>query len=77
MLELAAYCIGSFIMRERPACALQQLTQAATCNDRIVISAITYAQMRYGQRVKQHHLITKNTREFSRGPGLVYEDWVH
>ncbi|WP_455921052.1 type II toxin-antitoxin system VapC family toxin [Pseudomonas putida] len=51
-------CICSFIMRERPACVLQRLTQAATRNDRIVISAITYAEMRYGQigkKASPHH----------------------
>lgn len=129
-------CICSFIMRERPACVLQRLTEAATRNDRIVISAITYAEMRYGQigkkasprhkalvdefvrrldailpwgaaaidrtiEIKVHlaeagtpigqndtaiaghalaeqcTLVTNNTREFARVPGLIYEDWVH
>ena len=42
-------CICSFIMRERPECVLQRLTAEVARNNRIVISAITYAEMRYGQ----------------------------
>ena len=42
-------CICSFIMRERPECVLQRLAAEVTRNNRIVISAITYAEMRYGQ----------------------------
>lgn len=42
-------CICSFIMRERPEPVLKRLAEAVTRNDRIVISAITYAEMRYGQ----------------------------
>lgn len=42
-------CICSFIMRERPESVLQRLTAEVARNNRIVISAITYAEMRYGQ----------------------------
>lgn len=42
-------CTCSFIMRERPACVLQRLAAECKKNNRIVISAITYAEMRYGQ----------------------------
>lgn len=129
-------CICSFIMRERPESVLQRLADAVARNDRIVISAITYAEMRYGQIGKKaspkHEqlvdefvrrldqvlpwdrgavdatieikrqltmagtiiggndtaiaghaiasgciLVTNNVREFSRVPGLNYEDWVH
>ncbi|WP_150815957.1 type II toxin-antitoxin system VapC family toxin [Pseudomonas fluorescens] len=42
-------CICSFIMRERPEAVLQRLASAVERNNRIVISAITYAEMRYGQ----------------------------
>jgi len=129
-------CICSFIMRERPESVLQRLTDAIARNDRIVISAITYAEMRYGQigkKASPRHeklvdefvsrldqvlpwdqravdatievkrqltkagtiigendtaiaghaiasgciLVTNNVREFSRVPGLNYEDWVH
>lgn len=36
-------------MREHPASVLQRLVEAVAENNRIVISAITYAEMRYGQ----------------------------
>lgn len=42
-------CICSFIMREHPASVLQRLAEQVAQNNRIVISAITYAEMRYGQ----------------------------
>lgn len=123
-------------MRERPESVLQRLADAVARNDRIVISAITYAEMRYGQigkKASPRHeklvdefvsrldqvlpwdqgavdatikvkllltragaiigendtaiaghaiasgcvLVTNNVREFSRVPGLNYEDWVH
>ncbi|MEK6788030.1 MAG: type II toxin-antitoxin system VapC family toxin [Pseudomonadota bacterium] len=129
-------CICSFIMRERPESVLQRLADAVARNDQIVISAITYAEMRYGQigkKASPKHkklvdefvsrldqvlswgqdavdatievkrqlskvgasigdndtaiaghaiasgciLVTNNVREFSRVPGLDYEDWVH
>jgi len=42
-------CICSFIMRERPVVVLQRLADEVSRKHRIVISAITYAEMRYGQ----------------------------
>lgn len=42
-------CICSFIMRERPESVLQRLAAEVARSNRIVISAITYAEMRYGQ----------------------------
>lgn len=41
--------ICSFIMREMPQTVLQRLAEASAQKHRIVISAITYAEMRYGQ----------------------------
>ena len=129
-------CICSFIMREHPVSVLQRLAEEVAQNNRIVISAITYAEMRYGQigkKASPKHktlvdefvkrldevlpwdqaavdatievkiqltkaglvigendtaiaghaiasgcvVVTNNVREFSRVPGLPYEDWVH
>jgi tRNA(fMet)-specific endonuclease VapC len=42
-------CICSYIMRERPESVLQRLAAEVEKNNRIVISAITYAEMRYGE----------------------------
>lgn len=42
-------CICSFIMREHPATVIQRLSTEVEQGNRIVISAITYAEMRYGQ----------------------------
>jgi len=42
-------CICSFIMREHPASVIQRLTAEVEQGNRIVISAITYAEMRYRQ----------------------------
>ena len=42
-------CICSFIMREMPPSVLQRLANETAQQHRIVISAITYAEMRYGQ----------------------------
>lgn len=42
-------CICSFIMREHPDSVLLRLTDETRRANRIVISAITYAEMRYGQ----------------------------
>lgn len=42
-------CICSFIMREHPEAVLLRLSHEVSQNNRIVISAITYAEMRYGQ----------------------------
>ena len=41
-------CICSFIMREQPEAVLKRLEQAVLCNQRIVISAITYSEMCFG-----------------------------
>jgi len=41
-------CICSFIMRERPRSVLERLENEVGRNNRIVVSAITYAEMRYG-----------------------------
>lgn len=42
-------CICSFIMRERPESVLERLALEVKNQHRIVISAITYAEMRYGE----------------------------
>jgi tRNA(fMet)-specific endonuclease VapC len=42
-------CICSFILREHPAAVIQRLTIEVEQGNWIVISAITYAEMRYGQ----------------------------
>jgi len=41
-------CICSFIMREQPQAILKRLEQVVLRNQRIVISAITYSEMRFG-----------------------------
>lgn len=127
--------ICSFIMREQPEVVLKRLEQAVLRGHRIVVSAITYAEMRFGaigKKASPRHgqlvdafctrldavlpwnraavdatteikavlaaagtpigpndtaiaghaiaagamLVTNNTREFERVPGLVLEDWV-
>ncbi|EGC99430.1 PilT domain-containing protein [Burkholderia sp. TJI49] len=40
--------ICSFIMRERPAAVLSRLQACVDAQHRIVVSAITYAEMRFG-----------------------------
>jgi tRNA(fMet)-specific endonuclease VapC len=40
--------ICSFIMREQPEAVLKRLEQAVLRNHRIVVSAITYSEMRFG-----------------------------
>ena len=40
--------ICSFIMREQPEAVLKRLEQAVLRGDRIVVSAVTYAEMRFG-----------------------------
>lgn len=42
-------CICSFIMREHPEAVIKRLAAEVGRGNRIVISAITYAEMRYGQ----------------------------
>lgn len=41
-------CICSFIMREQPEAVLKRLEQAVLRRHRIVVSPITYAEMRFG-----------------------------
>jgi tRNA(fMet)-specific endonuclease VapC len=126
--------ICSFIMREQPEAVLKRLEQTVLRNHRIVVSAITYAEMRFGavgKKASPRHaklvdafcarldvvlawdraavdatteikvalaaagtpigpndtaiaghaiaagaiLVTNNTREFARVPGLELEDW--
>lgn len=128
--------ICSFIMRKNPPQVLQRLQEVAQAGNRLVISSITYAELRYGaaspkapktvtawidalvQRLDDvlpwdseavdasaklmrqlldsgtpigvndtgiagHALatgsiiVTNNTREFRRVPGLVVEDWCN
>ena len=42
-------CICSFIIREMPTSVLERLEKEVSNGNSIVISAITYAEMRYGQ----------------------------
>ncbi|KAF6660647.1 type II toxin-antitoxin system VapC family toxin [Enterobacteriaceae bacterium EKM102V] len=41
-------CICSFIMREQPTAVIERLEQAVLRGHRIVVSAVTYAEMRFG-----------------------------
>lgn len=127
--------ICSFIMREQPEVVLQRLQQAVAKRNKIVVSAITYSEMRFGaigKKASPRHvelvdafcarlddilpwdraavdattelkiklaaagtpigpndtaiaghalatgalLVTNNTREFRRVPGLKLEDWA-
>lgn len=43
-------CICSFIMREQPESALKRLEQAVLCGHRIVVSAITWAEISLAAR---------------------------
>lgn len=129
-------CICSFIMRENPRSVLEMLQEKVERQHKIIISAITYSEMRFGEIGKKSSpkhaimvreflsriddvlpwdrdavdatteikrylsnngeiigindtaiaghaiatnsiLVTNNTREFCRVPGLNYEDWVH
>jgi len=45
--------ICSFIMREQPEAVIKRLEQAVLRNHRIVVSAITYAEMRFGTIVRK------------------------
>lgn len=45
--------ICSFIMREQPEAVIRRLEQAVLRNHRIVVSAITYAEMRFGATGKK------------------------
>lgn len=127
--------ICSFIIREKPTSVLHRLQEAVQSRSRLVISAITYAELLYGANNKkaspkliyivrefvermdevlswdkkavehaaslkksletlgtpigpndmaiaghalseQCILVTNNTSEFSRVPGLLVQDWV-
>lgn len=127
--------ICSYIMRKRPVEVLEKLTAAVESNHSIVVSAVTYAEMRFGaigKKASPKHneivdvfmacvdrvmpwdkaaveattqirrflsdkgfiigsndmaiagnaistdsvLVTNNTKEFKRIPGLVFENWV-
>lgn len=135
MIYMLDTCICSFIMREQPEAVLRSLEQAVLRNHRIVVSAITYSEMRFGAsgpKASPRHiqlvdafcarldailpwdraavdattdikvalrqagtpigpndtaiaghavsvgaiLVTNNTREFERVPGLKLEDWA-
>ena len=46
-------------MREQPEAVLKRLEQAVLCNQRIVVSAITYSEMRFGAtgpKASPHHI---------------------
>jgi len=45
--------ICAFIMREQPTSVLQRLEQAVTRRHKVVISAITYSEMRFGTTSKK------------------------
>lgn len=52
-------CICSFIMREQPEAVLKRLEQAVLRGQRIVVSAITYSEMRFdatGPKASPHHI---------------------
>lgn len=46
-------CICSYIMRERPLSVLRRLQEASQSQHRLVISAITYAELQYGAASKR------------------------
>lgn len=48
-------CICSFIMREQPEAVIRRLDQSVLRNHRIVVSAITFAEMRFGVTGKTRH----------------------
>ncbi|CAM4153052.1 PIN domain-containing protein [Serratia silvae] len=53
--------ICSFIMREQPEAVIKRLEQAVLRNHRIVVSAITYAKMRFsaiGKKVSPRNWLT-------------------
>jgi len=53
--------ICSFIMREQPAAVLRRLHECSAHKHKIVVSAITYAEMRFGaigrKASPRHHLL--------------------
>lgn len=52
--------ICSFIMREHPESVIKRLEQAVLRNNRIVVSAITYAEMRFGAIGKRRRRIMRS-----------------
>ncbi|GHL78572.1 hypothetical protein ECZU34_63200 [Escherichia coli] len=50
--------ICSFIMREQPEAVLKNLEQAVLRGHRIVVSAITYSEMRFGATGQRHRHAT-------------------
>ncbi len=46
-------CICSYIMREQPLSVLRKLQEASQSQHRVVISAISYAEMQYGAASKK------------------------
>ena len=56
-------CICSFIQREQPQQVLERLQQAHVQHHRIVVSAITYAEMRFGatsRKASKKHVLLVN-----------------
>ncbi|MCL4148581.1 UNVERIFIED_CONTAM: hypothetical protein GTU68_007657 [Idotea baltica] len=56
-------CICSFIQREQPQQVLKRLQQAHMQHHRIVVSAITYAEMRFGatsRKASKKHVVLVN-----------------
>ncbi|MCA0915336.1 MULTISPECIES: type II toxin-antitoxin system VapC family toxin [Halomonas] len=49
MTYMLETCTCLFIMREHPVRVIQRLSKEVESGNRIVVSAITYAEMRYGQ----------------------------
>ncbi|MDL2275408.1 type II toxin-antitoxin system VapC family toxin [Desulfosarcina sp. OttesenSCG-928-G10] len=59
--------ICAFIMRERPAAVIERLEKAVKARSLIVVSAITYAEMRYGAiNPKAPKRIERMVNEFIR-----------
>lgn len=69
-------CICSFIIRERPFEVLQRLSDEVARHNRIVISSITYAEMRYGMIRKNAPIrLAKSIEQFvARIDGILAWD---
>ncbi len=61
-------CICSFIMREQPEAVLKRLEQAVLRGQRIVVSAITYSEMRFGATARIFPAPRRAGRRVSRPP---------
>ncbi|GDT20710.1 plasmid maintenance protein [Escherichia coli] len=61
--------ICSFIMREQPEAVLKNLEQAVLRGHRIVVSAITYADMRFGATGPKASPAHRSVRTTRRSPG--------